>query len=79
MNDVVAAFNDYFEVIDADSPELLREAFRVRYQVLCVGNALLAFKRQTIPKAWKVTVMTATHSIYFCGTAHRINLSELRA
>ena len=33
MNDLVAAFNEYFEVIDANSPELLRDVFRVRYQV----------------------------------------------
>ena len=27
MNDVVAAFNEYFEVIDANSPELMRDVF----------------------------------------------------
>lgn len=44
MNDIVAAFNEYFEVIDAHSPELLREVFRIRYQVLCVEQRLPGFE-----------------------------------
>ena len=36
MNDIVAAFNEYFEVIDARSPELLQDVFRLRYQVYCI-------------------------------------------
>ncbi len=50
MNDVVAAFNEYFEVIDADSPELLREAFRVRYQVLCVDQRAPGFQASNYPE-----------------------------
>ncbi len=50
MNDVVAAFNEYFEVIDADSPELLREVFRVRYQVLCVDQRAPGFQASNYPE-----------------------------
>ena len=50
MNDIVAAFNEYFEVIDADTPELLREAFRVRYQVLCVEQRAPGFPASRYPE-----------------------------
>lgn len=43
MNDLVAAFNEYFEVISADSPQLLEEVFRLRYQVLCIEQRLPGF------------------------------------
>ena len=49
MNDIVAAFNEYFEVIDVDTPELLREAFRVRYQVLCVEQRAPGFPASRYP------------------------------
>lgn len=50
MNDIVAAFNEYFEVIDATTPELLREAFRVRYQVLCVEQRAPGFEASNYPE-----------------------------
>lgn len=50
MNDIVTAFNEYFEVIDADTPELLREAFRVRYQVLCVDQRAPGFQASSYPE-----------------------------
>jgi len=36
MNDLVAAFHQYFEVISVDSPVLLAEVFRIRHQIVCV-------------------------------------------
>lgn len=50
MNDIVAAFNEYFEVIDVDTPELLREAFRIRYQVLCVEQRAPGFPASRYPE-----------------------------
>lgn len=50
MNDIVTAFNEYFEVIDVDTPELLREAFRVRYQVLCVEQRAPGFPASRYPE-----------------------------
>lgn len=32
-------YSKYFDVVRADTPELAREAFRLRYQVYCVENA----------------------------------------
>ena len=37
--DVEAGFDRWFEVVPADSPALLEEAYRLRYQVYCVENA----------------------------------------
>ena len=50
MNDLVAAFNEYFEIIDANSPELLRDVFRVRYQVLCVEQRAPGFDPSSYPE-----------------------------
>jgi len=32
---IAKAFNDYFEIVFADTPELREEVFRIRYQVYC--------------------------------------------
>lgn len=50
MNDIVAAFNEYFEVIDVNTPELLREAFRIRYQVLCIEQRAPGFEASSYPE-----------------------------
>src|SRR6185312_3072567 len=50
MNDVVAAFNEYFEIIDADSPELLCEVFHPRYQVLCIEQRAPGFEAASYPE-----------------------------
>lgn len=49
MNDVVAAFNEYFEVIDAHSPELLHHAFKLRYQVYCIEQRAPGFEASKYP------------------------------
>jgi N-acyl amino acid synthase of PEP-CTERM/exosortase system len=49
MNDVVAAFNEYFEVIDAHSPELLRTVFHLRYQVYCIEQRAPGFEASNYP------------------------------
>ena len=36
-NDMLNAFDGYFEVVIANTPELLEQAFRLRYTVLCIG------------------------------------------
>jgi N-acyl amino acid synthase of PEP-CTERM/exosortase system len=53
MNDVVAAFNEYFKIIDADSPELLREVFHLRYQVLCIEQRLPGFDASSYPEKYE--------------------------
>jgi N-acyl amino acid synthase of PEP-CTERM/exosortase system len=53
MNDVVAAFNEYFEVIYPDTPELLREVFRLRYRVLCIEQRLPGFDASCYPEEYE--------------------------
>ena len=43
-NDLLSAFDEYFEVITADSPELLEEVFRLRYTVMCIEKRLPGFE-----------------------------------
>jgi N-acyl amino acid synthase of PEP-CTERM/exosortase system len=50
MNDIVAAFNEYFEVIDARSPELLQDVFRLRYQVYCIEQRAPGFEASSYPE-----------------------------
>ena len=33
--DLLAHFTKYFEILQADTPALLEEAFRLRYEVYC--------------------------------------------
>lgn len=50
MNALVAAFNEYFEVISVDSPELLQEVFRLRHQALCVQRQFPDFEASNFPE-----------------------------
>jgi len=43
MNNLYEAFRKCFEVVIADTPELLEIAYRIRYQVLCVEKRLPGF------------------------------------
>ncbi len=43
MNNLYEAFHKCFEVVIADTPELLEKAYRIRYQVLCVEKRLPGF------------------------------------
>ncbi|SDH66985.1 PEP-CTERM/exosortase system-associated acyltransferase [Nitrosomonas sp. Nm132] len=38
MNDITTAFHEYFEIIIADTPALLKKVFNLRYRILCVDN-----------------------------------------
>ncbi|SEO75563.1 PEP-CTERM/exosortase system-associated acyltransferase [Nitrosovibrio sp. Nv6] len=53
MNDIVAAFNEYFEVIEADSSGLLDEVFRLRYRVLCIEQRLPGFDASCYPEEYE--------------------------
>jgi len=43
-NDMLNAFDEYFEVVIADTPELLEQAFRLRYTVLCIEERAPGFE-----------------------------------
>ena len=49
MNDVVTAFHEYFEIIDARSPELLRDVFHLRYRVFCLEQRVPGFEAANYP------------------------------
>lgn len=49
QNDLINAFDEYFEIVTADSPELLEEAFRLRYTVLCIEARLPGFSVEDYP------------------------------
>lgn len=44
MTNIYEDFHRYFEVMVADTPELLKEVFKIRYQVLCVEKRLPGFE-----------------------------------
>ena len=49
QNDLIDAFDEYFEVITIDSPELLEESFRLRHTVLCIEARLPGFNVEDYP------------------------------
>ncbi|SDY14638.1 PEP-CTERM/exosortase system-associated acyltransferase [Nitrosomonas sp. Nm33] len=38
MNDIAAAFHEYFQIVIADDPVLLKQVFNLRYRILCIDN-----------------------------------------
>ncbi|MCC6915767.1 PEP-CTERM/exosortase system-associated acyltransferase [Nitrosomonas sp.] len=49
MNDIEAAFHQYFEIVNADTPELLKTVFDLRYRILCVHNTFPDFGGSKFP------------------------------
>lgn len=49
MNDIEAAFNEYFEIVNAGTPELLKKVFDLRYRILCVHNTFPDFNGSRFP------------------------------
>ena len=48
-NDMLNAFDEYFEIITADTPELLEQVFRLRYAVLCIEVRAPGFEAAHYP------------------------------
>lgn len=49
MNELEAAFHQYFEIVNANTPELLKEAFSLRFRILCVHNDISGFNPVDYP------------------------------
>jgi N-acyl amino acid synthase of PEP-CTERM/exosortase system len=49
QNDLIDAFDEYFEIITVNSPELLEESFRLRHTVLCIEARLPGFNVEDYP------------------------------
>lgn len=49
QNDLIDAFDEYFEIVNVNSPELLDESFRLRHTVLCIEARLPGFSVEDYP------------------------------
>lgn len=49
MSDLYNNFHKYFEIVEADSDELLKVVYRIRYQVLCVEQRIPEFDASLYP------------------------------
>lgn len=49
MNDMYQNFQKFFEIVVADTAELLEHVYRIRYQVLCVEQRLPGFDPEHCP------------------------------
>jgi hypothetical protein len=41
VKNIYTEFSKHFEIIDVNTPELVRETFRLRYQTMCVEHGFL--------------------------------------
>lgn len=57
--DLLAHFMRYFEILRADTPGLLEEVFRLRYQVYCVEGTVPGFAPRDFPDALERDVYDA--------------------
>lgn len=53
-NELIDAFNEYFQLIIADTPELKEEVFRLRYQVYCQEIKLPGFESWKFPRGLEI-------------------------
>lgn len=49
MSDIAAAFHEYFEIVIANTPALLKEVFCLRYDMLCINQCMPGFDANNYP------------------------------
>lgn len=49
VHPLIKTFNDTFEILPADTPRLLNECYRIRYQVLCCESKIPGFRAEDYP------------------------------
>lgn len=49
MGELIEAFNEYFEIVPANTPELQAETFRLRYEVICEEMEMPGYERWKYP------------------------------
>ncbi len=49
MSELYKSFNKYFEIEIADTPQLLEQVYKIRYQVLCVEQRIPGFEPSQFP------------------------------
>lgn len=50
QHNLIDLFNQYFEVVSADTPEKLRECYRLRYEVYCTEGIIPGFHPDDYPE-----------------------------
>ncbi|MGH8469966.1 MAG: PEP-CTERM/exosortase system-associated acyltransferase [Gammaproteobacteria bacterium] len=70
-HDLVAHFNQYFEIVPADTPDLLEQAFRLRYQVYCHEGCLPGFDPLDYPDGLERDIYDYEHRSVHCLLRHR--------
>lgn len=49
MNELIEAFDEYFELVSADTPELKAKSFRLRYDVICEEMEMPEYEQWKYP------------------------------
>ncbi|MGH8603862.1 MAG: hypothetical protein ACREXR_14150, partial [Gammaproteobacteria bacterium] len=70
-HDLVTHFEQYFEILRADTPDLLEQAFRLRYQVYCQEGLLPGFDPLDYPDGLERDVYDYEHRSLHCLLRHR--------
>ena len=69
--DLLAHFTKYFEILRADTPALLEEAFRLRYEVYCQEGCLPGFDPLDYPDGLERDIYDYEHRSVHCLLRHR--------
>ncbi|MGH8527541.1 MAG: PEP-CTERM/exosortase system-associated acyltransferase, partial [Gammaproteobacteria bacterium] len=70
-HDLVTHFRQYFEIVPADTPDLLEQAFRLRYQVYCQEGCLPGFDPLDYPDGLERDIYDYEHRSVHCLLRHR--------
>ena len=70
-HDSVTHFRQYFEIVPADTPDLLEQAFRLRYQVYCQEGRLPGFDPLDYPDGLERDIYDDEHRSVHCLLRHR--------
>jgi len=79
--DLVTHFEQYFEILRADTPDLLEQAFRLRYQVYCQEGCLPGYDPLDYPDGLERDIYDYEHRSAHCLLRHRptgINAGTVR-
>ncbi|MGH8567684.1 MAG: GNAT family N-acyltransferase, partial [Gammaproteobacteria bacterium] len=69
--DLLTHFRKYFEILRADTPDLLEEAFRLRYEVYCGEGCLPGFDPLDYPDGLERDIYDYEHRSVHCLLRHR--------
>jgi len=71
-HDLLTHFTQYFEIVRADSPDLLEQAFRLRYQVYCQEGLLPGFDPLDYPDGLERDIYDYEDRSVHCLLRHRL-------